>query len=78
MKNVFTVIRSHGAKVVVASTALLAAAGARAELPSWATSMFTEIDGAVDSTIAAVMPIAAVVIVAFVVLRVAKRGANKI
>lgn len=78
MKNTFTVLRSRGAKVAVAASALLAAAGARAELPAWATAMFTEIDGAVDSTIGAVMPIAAVVIVAFVVLRVAKRGANKI
>lgn len=78
--NKFAQLRSRGValKTAIAASALVAASSARAELPAWATSMFTEIEGAVDSTIATIMPIAAVVIVAFVVLRVAKRGASKI
>lgn len=80
MKNIFVQLRTRGAalKTAVVATALVGASAAHAELPTWATAMTTEISGAVDSTIAVIMPIAATVIVAFVVLRVLKRGSAKI
>lgn len=79
MKNIFTVMRARGAKAFVAASVLLTASSVHAAgLPPWATAMFTDIEESVDATLLAVMPIAATVIIAFVVLKVSRRGANKI
>lgn len=80
MKNVFGVLRSRGValKTAVAASLLTAGVAAHAELPAWATSMGAEVSTASTDVFTLVGPIIGTVLVGFTIIKLVKRGANRI
>lgn len=80
MKTLFLTLRTKGAsiKVAVAASTLMLATQAHAAIPAWATGMFTELSDDVTSILAVVGPIIMIAVAGFTVIRLIKRGANKI
>ena len=76
MKNMFTVLRSKGAAVGVASMAL--ATQAQAALPAWATTAAADLGETVSDWEGVVGPIVLGVTAAIVGIRLFKRFAAKI
>ena len=76
MKNRFTLLRSKGAAVVVASLAL--ATQAQAALPTWAANAGTALGGTVSDYENLVGPIILSVAAAFVGIKLFKRFTSKI
>ena len=76
MKNIFTVSRSKGVAVVVASLAL--ATQAQAALPGWASTAAADLGGNVDSYEGLVGPIILAVVTASVGIKLFKRFTAKI
>lgn len=78
MKNTFTLLRSRGAKVFVASSALVSAAGANAALPTWAAGMGEDLSAAVTDAATMVGPVIALALVSMIVIKMIKRFGNKV
>lgn len=80
MKTFFTSLRVRGAsmKAAVAGAALVAASQAHAELPTWATGMFTALEADVESVLTLIGPVIMAVIAGFTVIKLIKRGSAKI
>ena len=71
--------KSMKAKVATAVVVTLSvAANTYAALPTWATTMGTDLTTAVDDVVGAVGPVMVASLVAFITLKLIKRGANKI
>lgn len=78
MKNTFTLLRSRGVKVAVASAALGTAAGANAALPAWASGMGEDLSAAVTDAATMVGPVIALALVSMIVIKMIKRFSNKV
>lgn len=65
-------------KASFVSLLMIAATSAHAELPTWATGIFTSLLSTVADVFTAVGPVIAASIVGFVIIRLVKRGSNKI
>lgn len=73
-------LRSRGVRVVTAATAvsLAVVVPAHAALPVWASSLTTDVGGAITDTAAAIGPLVVASIVAVVVIKLIKRFSNRI
>lgn len=80
MKTTFAVLRSRGAsvKAAVASGLLVAATGAHAALPAWATDIGTDVGEAISDAAALVGPLFAAALVAGLIFKLVKRFTNKV
>lgn len=67
----------HQRNFVLATSLLLAAAGAHAALPEAATAAFTVLSGNVTDVLAAIWPIVALSTGGFILVSLFKKGANK-
>lgn len=78
--KVFGLLRSRGVAVKSAATAVLlvGSAAANAALPAWASSLATDVGGAITDTAAAVGPLVIASLVAIIIIKLIKRFANKI
>lgn len=78
--NVFGRIRSRGVSVKAAAVVALAVASsaANAALPVWASSLVTDVEGAITDTAAAVGPLVVAALVAVIIIKLIKRFGNKI
>ena len=80
MKNTFALLRSKGLKLqaaIVASTLVLSNT-VHAALPAWATTSVTQAQTDGLALIELVGPAVAAVTIGFVLIKIFKRGANKI
>lgn len=67
---------ARNAAFVMAAFSVTSAA--HAELPTWATSMFTEVSTSVSDVLTAVGPVIGAALVGFTIIKLIKRGASKI
>lgn len=76
----FQVLKSKVSALQVAFAAMFAmfSLGAHAALPTWASSMTTDVGAAIEDTAAAVGPLVIASLVAIIIIKLIKRFANKI
>lgn len=80
MKNLYTFMRTRGAKlnVAIAAFAGVLATNAQAAVPAWASTAVTNAQDDGLAFIALIGPAVAAVTIGFVLIKIFKRGANKI
>lgn len=78
--KVFGMLRSRAVsvKAAAAGVLLVGSAAANAALPSWASSMATDVGAAIEDTAAAVGPLVIASLVAIIIIKLIKRFSNKI
>lgn len=78
--KIFGILRSRGVAVKAAAGVVLlaGATGAHAALPTWASSLGTDVGEAISDTAAAVGPLVIASLVAVIIIKLIKRFANKI
>ena len=83
LKNIVSKVKNEGFKTPFVKAAVLvvsiaAATSAHAALPAWATSMYTEAQTVIADVFAAIGPVIGAALVGFLIIRLIKRGTNKI
>lgn len=63
---------------LTAVVGMTAISSAHATLPTWATTLGTDLTTAIDDVVAAVGPVVVAGLIAFITIKLIKRGANKI
>jgi hypothetical protein len=78
MKNVFTVLRSKGLKVAVASAVAMVASSAHADIPAWATGILTTAQADITTLATAVGAAIALVVGFSLTTKLVKRFISKV
>lgn len=80
MKNLFTLMRTRGSKLnaAIAASAVFLSINAQAAVPVWASTAVTNAQDDGVAFIALIGPAVAAVTIGFVLIKIFKRGANKI
>lgn len=78
--KLFGMLRSRAVAVKAAAGVVLmvGASAANAALPTWASSLSTDVGAAIDDTAAAVGPLVIAALIAVIIIKLIKRFANKI